>query len=86
MIGRDAVLVFHVSVSGMITSYPFNNPNPCYCNVTTHFPVGDDYETAESIIITLPLNNHVTNNTAALAWEKEFLTIMKVDTSVDSLP
>ena len=39
---------------------------------------GEDFEGAESILITIPLNNHVTNNTLALAWEKEFLNFMKV--------
>ena len=39
---------------------------------------GEEYEGAESILITIPLNNHVTNNTLALAWEKEFLNFMKV--------
>ena len=42
---------------------------------------GENFESAESILITIPLNNHLTNNTAALAWEKEFLNYMKVRTS-----
>ena len=41
---------------------------------------GDNYESAESILITIPLNNHLSNNTLALAWEKKFLTFMKVET------
>ena len=42
------------------------------------------YEGAQSILLTLPLNNHVSNNTFALAWEKEFLRYMKVSGMVYS--
>ena len=47
-------------------------------NVSTNETTDDDYESATSILITIPLNNHMVDNDAAEAWEKEFLTMMKV--------
>ena len=51
---------------------------PAFTNLVYGGYDDDTFEEAQSILLTLPLNNHVTNNTLALAWEKEFLKYMKV--------
>ena len=49
---------------------------PVFPNVALADFEGDLYSSAKSIVITILLNNHVSNNERALAWEQQFLNFM----------